>query len=222
MGRGTESGESNLKLFLMKITGLKEGDKTRIEQTEVRGKDDLLKLEETTQKVWGDLIDIKIRTYEPRKGETARELRLYLKDKEEGELCIVSCGLNSIGRSIINTLLSLENPNGHLHISVYNKKSNELPGVSITFNGQKEGWKYSVAELKPYITENTYKRRGQPVIEKEYFELDNFLIAELEKNVIPKLNRRKNDSGIKVRTENKISLIPEQHPAENSTDDLPF
>jgi hypothetical protein len=221
MGRGKDSQESNLKQFYMKITGLKEGDSIRIEQTEVRSKDDLIKLDETTQAVWGELTDIKIRDFEPRKGEKAKELKIYLRDKEEGEQYIVSCGLNSIGRSVINSLLSLQDPNGNLNIFVFNKRSNSLPGVSVTFNGEKVGWKYSVDQLKPYITENVYKKRGQSVVEKEYHELDTFLLAELTNSITPKLNKYKSDVQ-KAQKDDKKGAVKATSADQTEEDDLPF
>ena len=188
MGRGTNLGDSNLKLFFMKITGVKEGEKITIKQSEARGKGNIVELDETVQDVSGQLTKVEVREYSPKEGEKARELKVWLRDSEAGELYAVGCNMNSIGRSILNTILSLEPPFGELVIRVYNKKEGKnYAAVYITHNGVKVGWKYSLDEQKEHIVETPVKKNGVTKIERDFWELDSFLIKDLNANIAPKL-----------------------------------
>lgn len=188
MARGQGSGDANLKLFFMKITGLKKGEKAVIEQSEARGEKQIVKLDEKLSFVKGKLEKVEIREY-TYEGEQVKDLRVWLKDSLDGEMYIVSCGLNSIGRSILNTLLNLEKPYGELEIRVYNKKDTGYAAAYIEHNGVKAGWKYTIDQMKPFIKENSISRKGQVVVERDYFALDTKLIDELKAEVMPSLNK---------------------------------
>jgi hypothetical protein len=181
MARGVGAADADLQLFFMKIAGLKEGEKVHITQakpTEEKGKYEKLP---PVQNVSGDLSQVKVREYEYQ-GEKKKELQLWLKDAEAKELCILACNMNSIGRSIVNTLLNLDGPKGgKLDVSVWNKKSDGRAAVFIKYDGEKVGWKYTIDEQNKYIITNELMKKGKKVIEKDYYNLDEFFIAELQK-----------------------------------------
>ena len=215
MARGANSGEGSLKLFFMKIAGLKKGEKAHIKQSEARGDKQYIELEETINKVSGQLHKVETRTYQF-EGEDIQEVKIWLRDALEGEMYALSVGMNSIGRSIVNTMLALEAPYGELEIRVYNKKDNDMPAVYMEHKGVKAGWKYAPDQLKPYITENQTKKKGQPVVEKDYNEIDKFLLKELRENVIPKLDKTPAKFAEKAETKEPVTA------GDGNTDDLPF
>lgn len=213
MARGGNGGDAELKMIFLKITGLKEGEKIRMKQTVSVGDKKYEELPETINKVSGTLQAVKVREHEY-KGDKIKELQVWLKDSLEGEIYPISVGINSIGRGLMNTLLSLEEPYGNLEIRVYNKKDNGRAAIYIEHNGVKAGWKYSPDDTKRFITENTVTRKGKTVIEKDYFRLDEFLLGELNK---------------KFKTQPTAAPVatsmgqPVTQPALNGADDdLPF
>lgn len=179
MARGNSGGDANLKMIFIKITGLKEGEKVHMKQTESIGDKQYRELPETINRVSGTLQGVKIREH-MYKGDSIKELQVMLKDTIEGEMYSVSVGINSLGRGLINTLLSLQEPYGNLEIRVYNKKDTGRAAIYIEHNGEKAGWKYSPEDQKQYITENTVSKKGKMVIEKDYFRLDEFFLNELK------------------------------------------
>lgn len=205
----------------MKITGLKEGEKITIEQTQAVEKGKHIKLDETVQDVAGQLHKVEVREYEPRAGEKAKELKIWLKDAQAGEMYAVSCNLNSIGRSIINTILALQEPYGTLMIKVYNKRDTGFPAAYIEHNGEKSGWKYHPKDLTHLIDESPVKKNGVTKIEKDYFRQNEFLINELLANVASKLSRVPAQFQDAITTDIGADNLP---PEDNTdgTDDLPF
>lgn len=184
MARGNGSGDSDLNLYLMKIAGLKEGEKIHIRQfvptDEKKNGKAVYKELEPIKNVSGDITRAKVRKYEYQ-GEDKYEFQVYLKDAEAKELCVLSCNMNSIGRSIINTLLNLDGPKGgRLEVSVWNKKDTGRASVFLKYDGNKVGWKYDMDEQNKYITENKVREKGKEVIRKDYFDLDMFLLKEFQ------------------------------------------
>lgn len=218
MSRGSSSADANLKLFFMKISGLKEGEKIHIKQTEAKGDKEYVELEETINKVSGHLHKVEVREYKY-KDEDKQELRVWLKDTLEGEMYCVSVGLNSIGRNIINTLLGLEQPYGELEIRVYNKKDNDMPSVYMEHNGVKTGWKYGPDEIKKYIVENKVTKKGVAKIERDYFKLDEFLLKELNEKVISHFNKTPAKFAEQPAP---TKVLAEAPSAAAGDDDLPF
>jgi hypothetical protein len=193
MARGNSGDNSNLKLFFMKITGLKKGEKIHIKQTEAKGDKKYEDLPETINFIAGTLHKVETREYEW-EGDQITELKIWLKDQlaNEGEMYAVSVGINSIGRSIINSLLSLDlSKPGNLSISVWNKKDNDYPSVQVKFNDDRADWKYQPAELNEYVDEEPKKNKKGEVIgtTKLYHRLDAFLLGELKAKVIPKFDK---------------------------------
>lgn len=209
--RGNGGGESDLKLIFMNITGLKEGENIHMKQTEsVDGK--YVDLPDHVTTVSGELTNVKIREHKW-KEDTITEVQVWLKDEKAKELCAVTVGMNSIGRNLINVLLNLSPPYGNLELRVYNKKKDGRPALYIEHNGAKTSWKYTPDEMKKYVVENTVRKNGKATIERDYFELNQFLLNELRDKVIPAFNK-----------------IPEQFAGNSATspasnepdDDLPF
>lgn len=187
MARGNERGESDLKLIFMNITGLKEGENIHMTQTEsVDGK--YVELEEKVTNVSGELTNVKIKEH-TWKGDKIQEVQIWLKDESVKELCAVTVGMNSIGRNLINVLLSLEPPYGKLDLRVYNKKKDGRAALYIEHNGVKTSWKYTPDDMKKHVVENHITKNGKPTIERDYYNLNQFLLKELQENVISKFNK---------------------------------
>jgi hypothetical protein len=212
MARGNGTGESDLKLIFMNITGLKEGENIRMTQTEsVDSK--YVDLTETVTNVSGELVNVKIKSHQW-KDKTIEEVQVWLKDEKAGELCAVSVGMNSIGRNLINVLLGLQAPYGNLELRVYNKKKDGRPALYMEHNAVRVGWKYTPEEMKKYVVENTVRKDGKTTIERDYFDLNKFLLKELTENVLPKFNK------MPAQFADKQEAPPATVPAGD--DDLPF
>lgn len=210
----------------MKITGLKEGERVTIEQTKASEKGSAhVKLDETVQDVSGQIHKVEVREYSPREGEKAKELKIWLKDSVAEEMYAVSCNMNSMGRGIINTLLSLEPPYGELMIRVYNKKDSGFPAAYITHNGAKVGWKYQFAELSHLITTSQVRENGVMKTKKDYWDMNEYLINELNETVVKKLSSvpKQFQDGPELKSDlvpASETLAPED--TTDGTDDLPF
>lgn len=229
MARGSSSGDSNLQLFFMKITGLKDGEAITIKQTQAVEKGKHIELDETVQDVSGQLHKVEVREYTPRPNEKAQELKIWLKDAQAGEMYAVSCNMNSIGRSIINTILAIEPPYGQLMLRVYNKKDTGYPAVYITHNDVRAGWKYTIDELKPHIVESKVRENGVMKVKKDYWDLNQFLINDLNTNVVPKLTKvpSKFQDGGELQSDIQVeqtdeTMVAAPEDVEDPTDDLPF
>lgn len=213
MARGSSADDSNLKLFFGKITGLKEGEKVHIKLAEAIGDKKTRELDELCTKLSGKLTNVQIKEREW-KGENIVNLTFTLKDVLGGEMYMVSVGINHLGRSIINTILGLKKPYGEFEIRVWNGKDG-FPRATILHNDEKTGWKYTIEELKKYVVENTVKKKGVTVVERDYFELDKFLLDDLRTNVIVNFDKTPSKFADKQ---------PVEVPAgdDGATDDLPF
>jgi hypothetical protein len=238
MARGNSGDNSNLKLFFMKITGLKEGEKVHIKQTEATGDKTYTELDETIGFIAGKLHKVETRDYEW-KGDQITELKIWLKDTlagENGEMYAVSVGINSIGRSIINSLLSLDlqEPYNNLSISVWNKKDTGFASVQVKYNDERANWKYQPGELTEYIDEEPKKDKKGKVIgtRKVYHRLDEFLLNELKEKVLPKFNKTpsefagkepnaQNEAGARSNGK-KLNATDVLDPETDGSDDLPF
>lgn len=181
MSRG--SNMNNGKLFFLNIKGMKAGEKVHFKQVEAPAvKGNALIDHPDVGDVSGQLhkTETVMYTYE---GISKPNLVIWLKDLQADEMVRVSCGLNSVGRSIINSLASIEGNIGKLAFSVYNSKKTGRPSVTVHHNDQKIGWKYTSDELKKYIKKSTKKERsadGKSTIDVDvydYFDLDEFLLG---------------------------------------------
>jgi hypothetical protein len=175
MSRGSSSGSEGLKLFFMNISGLKAGDKVHIKQVEALGDKKYNKELPTITNVKGLVHKIETRVQKSEKFGDKEQIVIWLKDIKEGEMYCLSCGLNSLGRSIINTLASVEGNLGELSLSVYMSKKGR-PSVFIEHNGKKVGWKVPLDEQKKYVKEiRTREKVDGEVVEKiayDYLDLD--------------------------------------------------
>jgi len=185
-GQNTQNG----KLFFLSVKGLKEGEKVYIKQVEAKGKkdngDNILVDHPNVNDVGGQVhkIETVMREWE---GVVKPSIVIWLKDLQADEMVRLQCGMNKIGRSIINSLASIEGNLGNVSISVYNSKKPNKYGktggaaVSVAHNGQKIGWKYSADEQKKYVKVGSTRVRGTDgkMIDKETFdnlELDEFFL----------------------------------------------
>lgn len=225
MARGSE-GKGDLAMFFMNIKGLKKGETVHITQavpTEEKGKYTQL---ENTNSVEGDLVDITtvVKEFD---GKSKEEIKLWLKDQlagDKGELYVVTCGMNSIGRNIINNLASIDGPIGTLKLSVYMNRTSGMPSLYMEHNGQKLGWKYQWEELSQYVKKTTKKTKDAQgktitVTENDNFELDEFLLGVLKEKIVKNIDPNKK---LQAKTQPSPAPVAETAGAENDSDDLPF
>jgi hypothetical protein len=220
--RGSSNGSDGLDLFYMNVKGLKKGEKVYIEQTKPLGDKKYIKLDEKITNVGGKLTDIRFKDKEF-EGDAYIETSLWLKDLtagEKGEMYVLSFNNNSIGRSILNALLSIEGKINNLTLRFYNKKDTGYANVYIEHDGVKVGWKYNMDDVRPFIEESTVKKNGKTSIIKDYSALDNKLFAEIKAEVLPKLGKSPTTQTAPAATKNH-SEIEDAQVVEES-DDLPF
>jgi hypothetical protein len=205
----------------MKVKGLKHGEKVHIEQTKPLGDKQYVTLEETIDRIGGSFHELRFRKY-THQGDEITEVQLWLKDPKagaKGEMYAVSMNMNSVSRSLLNALLSIEGPIGNLELRFYNKKDNGYANIYIEHNGAKIGWKYKQDEVSHLIVSNTVSKKGQTVVEKDFFKLDEFFIKEATEQIIPK-GRQSTPRATTVET----GAVPVGDEPYNETpsDDLPF
>jgi hypothetical protein len=186
MGRGNSTLDKS-DLFYIKITGLKEGEEIHMTQRQAT-KEGVVDIPEPIYDIMGDFVKAEVRQYQW-KGDDIYDIKLVLKDPTQGpngEVYIVSCGLNSVGRSMLNSMLSVGRTIKNLRIEVKMKKDKkgvERPNAYLNANGDQTSlkWKYQPSELEPYIETNMVKKKGKMVEEKDFSKLDDFLVAEFNK-----------------------------------------
>lgn len=184
MARGNDSQFDNLKLFFLKVKGLKAGETIHMIQEQSNGKGvkpTLLVKEngdpDTIRNISGVLEGVFIRENEYQ-GDTIRELKVVLADEAAQERYIVGVGMNSISRDIMNRLISGNLKGKVIEISVYmNDKG--YPAVSVKANGERVDWKYSIDDLKPLVVENTVVKKGKQSVERDHYAVEQKLIDEL-------------------------------------------
>ena len=123
--RGT-SKFPGYKRFYVKILGLKKGEKRVYFQ--VRGKNDLTgeievlpPPEDKTSSLTGRLVEVKNGQYEY-EGDIINTVSVILADDQIKEVYKIDMGRNSISRSIINSLASIEDPSQAVRINLFNAK----------------------------------------------------------------------------------------------------
>jgi len=184
MARGNSNFE-HLKLFFLKIKGLKKGETVHIEQEESQGKDQkpkkLLKEDgtpDTITEVSGVLDGVYIREGEY-EGNKIHELKMNIVDQLAGERLLLSCGMNSIGRDLMNQLLNIDSLGGEMQLRVYMNKSG-YPAVYFEYRGQKLGWKYDWTVQSSMVDVNTIKQKGKDVTTRDFYRLEEKLINEIK------------------------------------------
>lgn len=193
MARGGQS-QGNLKMFFMNIRGLKKGEKIHFTQAEALGDKEYKKLE-NIDRVSGQVVKVWAETkqYE---GESYDELKLTLKDLQAEEIYTVSCGLNAIGRGLVNALASVEGNLGELSLAVYTNKKG-YPALYITHNDQKLAWKWDKAFTEKYIKKTTKKVKvGNEVVDKvesDLFELNEFFLKVWKEEIAAKVQSLSNE-----------------------------
>lgn len=195
MARGSADFD-NLKLFFLKITGLKEKNPHMIQEESMgKGvKPKLLTKEDGTPDTVNDISGVFEGVYvreNEYNGDTIRELKITLKDDQAAERYIVACGMNSIGRDIMNRLLNVKKGDT-IQISVYVNK-NGYPAVSVktpTADGwESVDWKYSIDDFKPLVVVNTVVKKGKEITERDFYKVEEKLINELSLRFPSKFNK---------------------------------
>lgn len=221
MARG-KSIFGNKQFFYLNIKGLKPNESVHFTQTTKEG-DDYKELE-NVQNVSGKLTDIKVEEKEW-EGDKYKVFKLLLEDAVEGEVCIIECGMNNMGRGILNTLAGIADAVdqfGEVYVAVYNKKKTGFASAYITNDDATYDWKWDFQkDLASMVIENKVRKNGKDVIEKDYFDLNNFLLE----NAVPLIKSKVASPSAGSTPEPKDEMIsnePETIGGEEEGDDLPF
>jgi hypothetical protein len=180
MARKSQAKSNNdFAKILCQIKGLKHGDEARIEMIENYDTED----QATTVEygVEGLLVGIMDKTYE-HNDEEIRQFMLILEDADTEEVFFLKCGMNGVGRDIINALAGT-NELGTLDISVFNDKKSGYAKVRVLNNREKTDWGWHPrddAEWADKIAISTKKKKVKgkmvDVTERDYTELNDWLI----------------------------------------------
>jgi len=139
-------------------------------------------IEDDIQKVEGNIRSLTIK-HTPYNDEVISAAQIIMDDPGSDETYIVGLKFNMLNRSIMNCILSikaLEN----VSISLYRNKKG-YNSAWVEQGGAAPGWKFAYADL-PRPIEITHPKlvdptTGRPkVISRDYSELDDFFISELE------------------------------------------
>src|SRR3990167_6378829 len=189
--RGTQNLYGDNKVIYMKVAGLKKGETAHLIQTikspTGSGYDTLA----DEYAVSGNLIKAEISEYEW-EGAKVRSIKLYLEDAKCKEVCVLECGMNNIGRNIINTLANAVDMVEPFRFSVYNNKKTDYASIYITQDDTPVGWKYPYeTDIKPRIVVNVVRKGGQEdVEEKDYYDLDQWMLEVFKNEVIKRVPKK--------------------------------
>lgn len=176
VGKSRFGGDA--KFLYAKIKGLKAGETLYMEISEKQGNDYVVtQYDQPKANLSGTLIKIEEKSYEW-EGDTVKTLSMWLKDSETNEVVILDIGMNSVFRSMVNSMASVEGVlTGEWYFSFYNKKDTGYPSVYVEYNGEKTNWKYDMRsdEWKGLIDVNVVKKKGKEVEEKDFYRLDEWL-----------------------------------------------
>lgn len=231
MGVGRKSAKSDYKLRVFRIitkTTLPGGTKQvplmphgfQISEKNVE-KNKWETLPNIEYGVWGDLTRISFDTGEYN-GEVYNVVKLSIVDRELKENYLLDLRMTHTSRNIFNSLLALKEFDD-IEISLYKKEAsdgNVYSNVALRQNGELIKGLFKSEELpKPNIITNS---KGQ-VIKREYDELDDFYLKELEKLAATLESRRGGKSKSPEKKEENIPQpVPASDLAEDTDNDVPF
>lgn len=130
----------------------------------------------------GDLIKIETSSYTYENKEI-KTLKFHIvRQTKDGNkmLFILNTSYTQVARTIMNCLLSIDEPIKRIGITLF-KNSAGFTQVAVTINSKIAKWKYEQKYLKTMV-EDVKNKRGE-VLNRDYFELDNFLELELLKHL---------------------------------------
>lgn len=228
MGRVDTDRTDDLKLFVYKLAGLKKGEEAHFKVQSKNEETDKYEDLDNEEFIEGKLTKIKVREYEW-EGKPIRKGQLHLVDSKAGEFYIVEFGMNSVSRSIINSLAGATEPIERVKINLWNNKQG-FPNASIKVNGLPTDWLYDWNdEIKPRIGLIDELDEDNNVVgqKKSYKKLDAWLLDEVFTVNIAKLISDKAEivppNGKPVASEAELSGkdTPVEIKGEDE-DDLPF
>lgn len=183
----------NGDLYFLDIKGQKPGEKVYFRQAKAIPDGGVQKIEDDSiREVSGNINSLEFRQ-ENYEGEVKDNVIIYLRDSAVNETYRLKIGFTSLGRSIFNTLLSLDTTPGKISISVYNRKKDGYASAFIKNNETQLSWKYSIDKLNEYIDRVPGKKKknekGELVAteDRDVSRLNEFLLNEMkawaEKNI---------------------------------------
>lgn len=224
MGRGSKEAGNQGSLIFANVKGGKQGEKIHFVLSK-KDADGVTVVEGTENNLSGNLVYADIRKWNYN-GKENESVVLMLNDPaagKDGETYKMEFGVDgSIGRNVMNALLSADNFLPPLKISLWNGKENGYANVTLYLGGEKMSWKYSIEDQSKHVTvtKEKVKENGKIVTKdkKNYLELTTFLVAEFKSNVTPKVKPRTSASGAIVGATDTEEMVP----AGVEADDLPF
>ena len=218
-------------MFFVNVKGLQEND-AHFKLSTINDSKELID-EGRENTLSGTLVKAMHRIWEY-KGETNDSIIIVLNDPNSGdggESYRIEMSMNSIGRGIVNALLSAENFIEPIEIWVgVNKKG--YNSVSVRQGGERLEWALDLDEQAKHITKETVKKKNAESgkIEKKemnnYIELNDYMIKMFKEKVVPAVSSSSNEVQSDTSSERPTASWPTQadEPVAvgDEADDLPF
>jgi hypothetical protein len=173
MALKNSGGNSNSTLYILKIKTKDATGKVVDPFFQVSAKEDgkWVVTEDTFKSVSGKLTKVETRVGEY-EGEQILSANIWLKDGDEAYL--VDLKYTMLSRSIINSLLNLEDFDQEIEISLYTNKKG-YASASVRAGGQLVDWKFGLDELpKP----EKVKFKGKEM--SDFTKVDSFFQEEIK------------------------------------------
>jgi hypothetical protein len=161
--------------------------------------------------ITGDLASVSVSSFEY-KGDEIKKVNLLIVDEEAKEAYLIGLSFKTASRSLLNSLLSLENNKG-VTIKVYRNKKGKVSFYT-TQNGDRVAWKFAIEEL-PQPLEITHPKTGA-LISRDYSEVNDFFVAEIEK-AADRLGIKFGDGKPKADSDKKDEPASEGSPKPSET-----
>lgn len=172
LGSASNTGNENVKYLRLKIK-----DGLRFDVIDKDGSTQL----GTETRVSGVFDGMQLKTLQSKSGDFTK-INIYLKDKAIDEKYILDISPStSLGRSIMNSMLTFEDNGAEFEVSLYEKDG--FNNVALRQGGEMIKWKYAFKDL-PAPSEST--ARGKVI--KDYYDAEIKLWNELLEKFPPREN----------------------------------
>jgi len=139
---------------------------------------------ETYTKAEGYLKGIKVETY-TWEGKEKQSMKITLQDPNADGAIVISAGFNNMTRSMLNSIAGCD-VIGLLELKAakWGKGEKKYPTIFVQNNGQKTGWKFTMAEL-PQV-EQVKNKKGE-VVSVDDSEANDFFKNVINIDILPKI-----------------------------------
>lgn len=124
----------------------------------------------------GALIKVKVDGYTWKaRDKWIDTVELTLRDYQVDEEYVISTTFSNLGRSLVNSLLNIEDGDyREITVSLYKKKDSDFDAISVNKNGEWTGFKHKYEEYKDLVREY----EGRDGIEKDWSKVEEFFITK--------------------------------------------